>query len=204
MKRLRYVLLGVVLGLTAVGTARPAFGQQSGTLVFDLKEYTSNAKMPKNAQKELEHAGIHWGMLNNTLLIPMVNQKYVKAETPYLTRFGEQKTLEMKAGSYTITCIGYEIRSGSGNIDKVLAKNAFFNNDVVTFTVLPGKITTLEISPVYQAESKWVVLTKFTMFLPDLKVQVLEDGKLNGEEVVISQRTAKSVAWDDYHGPLKF
>ena len=204
MKRLRYILLAVGLGLTALGTARPAFGQQSGTLVFDLKNYTSNAKMPKNAQKELAHAGIHWGILDNAVLIPLVNQKYVKAETPYLTRFGEQKTLEMKAGRYTITCIGYEIRSGSADIDKVLAKNAFFNNDFVTFTVLPGKATTLEISPVYQAESKWVVLSKFTMFLPDLKVRVLEDGTPTGEEVVISQRTAKSVAWDDYHGPLKF
>jgi len=70
--------------------------------------------------------------------------------------------------------------------------------------VLPGKATTLEISPVYQAESKWVALSKFTMFLPDLKVRVLEDGIPIGEEMVISQRTAKSVAWDDYHGPLKF
>jgi hypothetical protein len=204
MKRLMYILLAVGLGLTALGTARPALGQQLGTLVFDLKNYTSNAKMPKNAQKELAHAGIHWGLLDDTVLIPLVNPKYVKAETPYLTRFGEQKALEMKAGRYTITCIGYEIRSRSADIDKVLAKNAFFNNDFVTFNVLPGKATTLEISPIYQAESKWVVLSKFTMFLPDLKVRVLEDGIPNGEEVVISQRTAKSIAWDDYHGPLKF
>ena len=204
MKRLRYVLFGMCLALTALGAARAAFGQQSGTLVFDLKNYTSDAKMSKKVEKQLEHAGIHWGMLDNNLLIPMVNQKYVKADTPYLTRFGEQKTLEMKAGHYTITCIGYEIRSASGDVDKVLAKNAFFNNDVLTFSVLSGKTTTLEISPVYQAESKWVLLSKFTMYLPDLKVRVLEDGTPNGEEVVISQRTAKSVAWDDYHGPLKF
>ena len=204
MKQLRIILLGVGLGLSVLGTTRPVIGQQSGTLVFDLKNYTTNAKMPKNTQKELAHAGLHWGMLDNTLLIPMVNQKYVKPETPYLTRLGEQKTLEMKAGRYTITCIGYEIRSGSADIDKVLSKNAFFNHDVLTFTVLPGKTTTLEISPVYQAESKWVLLSKFTMFLPDLKVRVLEDGTPNGEEVVISQRTVKSVAWDDYHGPLKF
>jgi hypothetical protein len=182
----------------------PLSARQPGTLVFDLKSYTSDAKMPKNIQKQLEHAGIHWGILGNTVLIPMVNQKYVKADTSYLTRFGELKTLEMKAGRYTITCIGYEIRSRSSDIDKVLAKNAFFNNDVVTFTVLPDKTTTLEISPVYQAESKWLVLSKFTMFLPDLRIRVLEDGTPNGEEVVISRRTAKSVAWDDYHGPLKF
>jgi hypothetical protein len=190
--------------LTVPGAARVAFGQQTGTLVFDLKSYTSDAKMAKKVVKQLEHAGIHWGMLDNTVLIPFVNEKFVKADTPYLTRFGEQKSLELKAGRYTITCIGYENRSSSGDIDKVLSKNAFFNNDVMTFTVLSGKTTTLEISPVYQAESKWILLSKFTMFLPDLKVRVLEDGTPNGEAVVITQRTAKSVAWDDYHGPLKF
>jgi hypothetical protein len=198
------MLLGAGLGLAAVGLATPALGQQNGTLVVDLKAYTSNAKMPKNVQKELVHAGIHWGLVDNALVIPMVNQKFVKAETPYLTRFGEQKSLELKAGRYTITCIGYEVRSRSGDIDKVLSQNAFFNNDIMTFTVLPGKMTTLEISPVYEAESKWVMLSKFTMFLPDLKVRVVEHGTPKGEDVVISQRTAKSVAWDDYHGPLKF
>ncbi len=204
MNRLRTIVFGVELGLAAVGLAATALGQQNGTLVVDLKAYTSNAKIPKNTQKELEHAGIHWGLLDNALVIPMVNQKYVKAETPYLTRFGEQKSLEVKAGRYTISCIGYEIRSSSRDIDKVLSKNAFFNDDVMTFTVQPGKTTTLEISPVYEAESKWVMPSKFTMYMPDLKVQVVEDGTPKGDDVVISQRTDKSVAWDDYHGPLKF
>ena len=204
MKRLRYVLLGVCLVLTALDAAQSVFGQQSGTLVFDLKNYTSDAKIPKGTRKSLEHAGIRWGMLDNSMLISLVNEKYVKVELPYLTRLGEQKTLEMKAGHYAIDCIGYEISSISRDIDKVLAKNAFFNNEVVTFTVLPGKTTTLEIFPTYVEESKSRFLTKLTMFLPDLKVRVLEDGTPKGEDVVISRRTAKSVAWDDYHGPLKF
>jgi hypothetical protein len=42
------------------------------------------------------------------------------------------------------------------------------------------------------------------MLVPDLHVRVLEDGTPKGEDVVITHRTAKSVAWDDYHGPLKF
>lgn len=99
-------------------------------------------------------------------------------------------------------------RHGSGGVGQLphipAAIIAFFNNDVARFKVSAGKITTLEISLVYQAESKWSILSKFTMFLPDLKVRVLEDGTPTGEELVISQRTAKSVAWGDYHGPLKF
>lgn len=56
MKRLSYILLGVFLGLTSLGAAQSVFGQQSGTLVLDLKNYTSDAKIPKNSQKRLEHA----------------------------------------------------------------------------------------------------------------------------------------------------
>lgn len=204
MKRLKFIFLVVFLGLIAFGAARPVLGQQSGTLVFDLKNYTSDAKIPKKNQKALEHAGLRWGMLDNSVLISFVNEKYVKADLPYLTRFGEQKTLEMKAGHYTITCIGFEFDSASLDVDKALAKSAFFNNDVLTFTVLPGKTTILEISPIYKAESQWRVLTMLTMFIPDLKVRVLEDGTPKGEDVVINRRTAKSVAWNDYHGPLKF
>jgi hypothetical protein len=204
MRRSRYIFFGVCLGLMVLGLGRPMFGQESGTLMFDLKAYTSEAKIPKESQKQLEHAGIHWAVLDKTVLIPLLNEKYVKAEFPYLTRFGEQKTLELKAGQYTITCIGYEIESISRDIDKVLAKNAFLNIDVVTFTVLPGKTTTLEIFPTYLEESKSRFLAKLTMFLPELKVRVLEDGMPKGEDLVISRRTDKSVAWNDYHGPLKF
>jgi hypothetical protein len=192
------------LGPTVLGAAQPLFGQQSGTLVFDLKNYTSDAKLPKRNQKQLEHAGFRWGMLDSTVLIPTVNEKLVKADLPYFTRFGEQKKLEMKPGQYTITCIGFEFASASSDLEKTLTKSAFFNNDVVTFTVLPGKTTTLEISPMYVAESQWRILTKLTMFIPDLEVRVLEDGTPKGENVVINRRTPKSVGWDDYHGPLKF
>jgi hypothetical protein len=204
VKQLRYLLIGICLGLTAFGGAQSIPGQQSGTLVFDLKNYTSDAKMPKNAVKALQHAGFRWGVLDKNLLIPMANEKFVKADIPYFTHFGEQKTLALESGQYTITCIGFEFSSTSSDPDKFLSKAGFFNNDVITFTVLPGKTTTLEISPVYEAESQWRVLAKLTLLVPDLKVRVLEDGTPKGEDVVISRRTAKSVAWDDYHGPLKF
>jgi hypothetical protein len=134
----------------ALGLMQPAFGQESGTLVFDLKNYTSEAKLPKRSQKSLEHAGIRWGLLDHSLLIPLVSERDVKADTPYLTRFGEQKTLDIKAGQYTITCIGWEFDSISRDQDKNLAKDAFFNTDVVTFDVQPGKTTTLQIVPTYR------------------------------------------------------
>ncbi len=204
MNRTSSLLLGVCVCLAFFGSERRAAGQQTGTLVFDLKNYTSDAKIPKRNQKMLEHAGLRWGLLDSGVLISFINEGFVKADMPYLTRYGEQKTLEMKPGHYAITCIGYEFNSTAQDPDKHLAKTAFFNNEVVPFTVSPGKATTLEIVPVYEAESQWRVLTKVTVFLPDLKVRVLEDGKPTGAEVVINRRTDKSVAWDDYRGPLKF
>jgi len=204
MRAIAYLLSVMCLGWTAAGAAPLAPAQQTGKLVLDLKSYTSGAKIPKRTQQQLEHAGIRWGMVDGTLLIPLVNEKYVKADLPYLTRFGEQRELELKPGEYTITCIGYEFSSTSRDIDKVLSKSAFFNIDDVRFTILPGKTTTLEISPFYEAESQHRLWVKLTMFMPNLRVHVLEDGTPKSEDVVITKRTDKSVSWDDYRGPLKF
>ena len=205
MKLSKYIFFGLCLGLAGLGSARPVFGQQTGTLVLDVKNYASDAKLPKKVQKVMEHGGIGWGTLADSVLISMVRENFVKADLQYFTRYGEQKTLEMKAGQHTIACIGYEfVSTWSLDVDKNLAKSAFINSDIVTFNVLPGKTTTLEISPVIVAKSVWVRLSNVTMFSPELTVRVLEDGTLKGDEAVITRRTGKSVAWDDYHGPLKF
>jgi hypothetical protein len=204
MKRITFILFLGILGFAAACSAQADAGQQPGTLLFDLKSYTADMKLSKNSQKQLEHAGIQWAVLGNTLLISLVNQKYVNVDTLYLTRFGEQKKLELKPGEYTITCIAHEFTSTSTNADKFLSKNAFFNNDVLKFTVLPGKTTTLEISPSFVSESAWFRLSKLTMYIPLLKARVLEGGAQQNEAVEINRRTNKSVAWDNYKGPLKF
>jgi len=204
MKRIASTILWTCLGLAVPGAAQPVVAQESGTLVFDLKNYTADTKIPERNQKVLEHGGVQWGIVGDTVVITLVGRNFVKADIPYLARFGEQKTLQMKPGQYKITCIGLTFGSTSRDVDKSLSKSAFFNNDVLTFAVLPGKTTTLEVLPVYEAESHWRGLTKIKMYIPDLKVRVLEDGTQKGEEVEINKRTVKSIAWDDYHGPLKF
>ena len=110
----------------------------------------------------------------------------------------------MMPGDYTITCIAHELNSDSTSVEKFLSKNAFFNIDVLKFTILPGKTTTIEVSPAYKPQSTWFRLSKVTMYIPEVTVQVLVDGVPTGEPVVINRRTDKSVAWDDYKGPLKF
>jgi len=204
MNRWGYILLGVCAALTVVGDARSLLAQESGTVVVDVKNYTSAVKIPKNTQKRFQHAGIQWGMLDNAVIFTFVGQNFVKARISNFTRFGEQQTLDLKPGQYTITCIGYEWGSTSKDPDKNLSKSGFFNNDVVTFTVLPGKKTTLEVSPIYVTEAQWFLWAKMNLYIPDLKVRMVVDGTPTGDAVVISKRTDKSVAWDNYHGPLKF
>jgi hypothetical protein len=110
----------------------------------------------------------------------------------------------MAPGDYTITCIGFDFNSTSANVDKSLSKNAFFNIDVLKFTILSDRTTTIEVTSDFKPQSAWFRLSKVTMYNPEVKVRVLQDGAQTGDAVVIDARTDKSVAWDDYKGPFKF
>jgi hypothetical protein len=174
-----------------------------GTLVFDVKSLESDVKIKKNVRKQLEHAGLRWGISDNVLVIPLISQTFVKSELPHLTRYGEKKVIDLEAGQYRITCIGYVHSSNSRDVETVLSKSAFFNEAVMTFTVAAGKTTTLEIRPVLQKQTQSSFLVKIKMFMPDLWTKVIEDG-VETEETVINQRMTTSISWDDYSGPLKF
>lgn len=173
--------------------------QSKGTLLFDLKSYVSEVKLKEKVQKDLEHAGIEWGVTGDILVISFVNKKYVNTETPYMTRYGDKKTIELSPGQYKITCIGFIPEGSSMNVQKVLSKSAFFNDGILSFKVASGKTTTVEILPVFQKHSTLLV----KMFLPELRTKVIEDGAVQGE-AVINDRTSKSIPWDEYSGPLKF
>ena len=183
----------------------PVFAEapSTGTLVFDVKALESDVKIKKNIKKQLEHAGIKWGIDDNVLVVPLVHEKFVNAELSYLTRYGERKAIDLEAGQYHVTCIGYVHGSNSRDVEQVLSKSAFFNEEVVTFSVEPGNITILEIRPVLQKQTKSSFLLKTKIYVPDLWTKVIEDG-VETEEIIINQRVAISISWDDYSGSLKF
>ena len=194
----------IFMGLLFLAMTRALPGQDNGTLFVKINPYTSDVKLPKAVEKQLEHAFFQWGMADHTLLIPLVNEKFVKVDTLNLTRFGEQKAVAMPPGNYTITCIAHEFNSNSTSVEKYLSKNAYFNIDVLKFRILPDKTTTIDISPNYKPQTVWFRLSKETMYLPETTVRVFESGVQVGDATVINARTEKSVAWDDYKGPLKF
>jgi len=197
MKLLQF---GITLIILAVFIAPiPAESAPTGTLVVDVQEYTSQVKIKKKVAKQLKHGGVVWGLSDHLLIVSLVNKQYVKPKLSNMTRYGEQNELGLEAGEYKITCIGFLHKKTSGDVDKVLSKSAFFNEEVMTFTILPDKTTTLEIVPVIKKQKAFLT----NMFAPEYTVRVIEDG-IEKAEAIISQRTGLSVAWDDYSGPLKF
>lgn len=181
----------------------PVAQASKGILVVDVKPYESDVEMNKNVKKQVEHGGLDWGLVDRNVVFTMVNKKFVRAELPYLTRYGEAKQLEVEPGTYTITCIGFVLASTSKDVEKVLSASAFFNENIVTFAVLPEQKTTLEVLPIFQKQTKRGFWQSFQTFSPDLQVRVVEQG-IDKSVATVNQKTSSSIPWDVYSGPLKF
>lgn len=194
---MRMLIRTVALAAAAALWTLPAQAA-TGTLVFDVKPFTSKVKLKEKIENRLKTGGIEWGAADGQLVVTTVNKRFIRFDLPHMTRYGESKTLELAPGTYTIHCAAF-IPEGGLSVEKALAKGAFFNLDQMTFEIAEGKTTTLEVHPVIESESTF--LLKF--FMPELQVKLVEDGAVK-QEVVINNRVESSIAWNDYSGPLKF
>jgi hypothetical protein len=194
-KGLRVCVVALITGLWS-----PALWAQEtrGTLVFDVKPFTSEVKLKEKIENQLKTGGIEWGVTEGQLVVSLVNKRFIKFELPNLTRYGERKSLELEPGTYRLTCVGF-IPEGGLSVEKALKKGAYFNLDIQTFDVVAGKTTTIDVHPTIQKKSTFFV--KF--FTPELLVRVIEEGSVKTERV-INERTDASIAWEDYNGLLKF
>jgi hypothetical protein len=175
-----------------------ALGQAMGTLVFDAQPFTSEIDLKPKIESQLKSGGLEWGVQGQQLIVTLVAKRFINADLPNLTRYGERKEIQLPAGKYSLTCVGL-IPEGGLSVDKVLSKGAYFNADVLSFTIEPGQTTVLEVSSVIRKENTF--LLKF--FIPEVSVNVVANGVAFGA-VPINLRGDLSVAWDDYSGPLKF
>lgn len=203
-------MLGSIALLLAVGLVPAALAQEqtapevpaiatgTGTLVVDIKAFTSEKELPKKVDKQLKNGGLEWGVRDGLIVFTMVSKQFVDFPINHMTRYGQSESLTLPAGDYRITGIGLEMTAGF-SVQKILDRGAFVNEDVIAFRIEPGKTTTLSINPVIKRDNAFVV----DYWMPTLMASVTSDsGPV--EEKALNVRGERSIAWPNYGGPLKF
>ncbi len=195
MQKRKWLALASVIGLIS-GAAIAS--EPAGMLVVDVLDYESNVKLKKNIRRQLDNGFLRWTVVDDELVIPLVDERFVEPEFPHATRWGERDELSLPAGDYRLTCIGYEQKELSRDPQEVLAEGAYFNLDIMTFAVRPEQTTRVEILPRFRKTGGFLL----KVFVPHLHVKIYEGEELVGEKVV-SVRSDESIRWDEYTGPLK-
>jgi hypothetical protein len=193
----RRLLVAALVALS--GFCHVALGGEAparGTLVFDVKPFTSEIELKPKIEAQLKSGGLEWGVGNGKLVIAIMNKRFLKFDVAYFTRYGEAKTVELDPGIYHVDCAGF-IPEGGFSVEKALSKGGYFNLDKMTFEIKAGETTTLEVLPVIRKESAFFV--KF--FMPQVQIKVAGSPDAG---VVVNERSEQSIAYDDYHGELKF
>jgi hypothetical protein len=193
-----FILKSLVLLSLTVCTFAVA-QQATGKVLVDILPFTSEIELKKKVKTELESGGLEWGVKDGLMVFTMVNKRFISFDFPQFTRYGTQASLDIPAGEYAITGIGF-VPKPSFSVDKALAKGAYFNERVMAFTVEEGKTVTVKVRPVIRKNSIFFV----KLFQPELIVSIKPDGGEFGPEISIFAETDATVAWPDYNGPLKF
>lgn len=198
-------LLALALGLPAAAqdtAAAPAAAEApaatTGTLVMQVKPFTSEVELKKKVLAQLESGGLEWGIEGDLLVVTMVNKRFVDFDLNHMTRYGTEETLTLPAGDYRITGIGLEMVTAFSP-QKILDKGAFLNEDVMGFRIEAGKTTTIAINPIIRRDMTFLI----KWYMPALMTRIVTEAG-EGEEVAINLRGENSVPWRDYNGPLKF
>ncbi len=192
------LVAGLWGGARAQDAAVVAPASATGTLKMEVKAFTSEKELPKKVDKQLRSGGLEWGIRDNQIVFTMVNKQFIDFPINHMTRYGQSESLELPAGDYKVTGIGMEMTPGF-NVQKILDRGAFVNQDVLTFRIEPGKTTTLSINPVIKKDNAFVV----DFWMPTLLASI-NDGAVSSEEKALNARGDTSVAWPNYTGPLKF
>lgn len=171
---------------------------ETGTLVVDIKPFTSEKELPKKVARRLQSGALEWGIRDRQLVFTLVNKQFIDFPISHMTRYGQQETLSLPAGEYKVTGIGLEMTT-SFSVEKVLERGAFVNEDVLVFRIEPGKATTLSINPIIRRDATFAV----NFWMPTLMTRAVTETE-DMPESALNTRGPSSIAWPDYTGPLKF
>jgi hypothetical protein len=172
--------------------------EQNGTLIVEIKPFSSEKELPKKVVKQLKSGMLEWGQRDRQLVFTLVNRRFLDFPVNHTTRYGSSEQLSLPAGEYKVTGVGIEMSTGF-SVDKILERGAFFNDDILTFRIEPGKTTTLTINPVIKIDRTFAV----NFWMPSMMTSV-NDGTTVTPEVALNDRNDKSIPWPQYTGPLKF
>jgi hypothetical protein len=190
---------GACVAMTAwAQTPTAAAPAETGTLVVDVKPFTSEQELPKKVNEQLKSGALEWGVRDGQVVFSMVSKQFIDFPLSHMTRYGQQESLSLPAGEYKVTGIGLEMHT-SFSVKKVLERGAFVNEDAVVFRIEPGKTTTLSINPVIRKDA----IFGSTFYVPTLMASTRGEGDATAE-VALNTRGATSIAWPAYNGPLKF
>lgn len=209
-KPLRLVLLSLSMALAghalaqapeqpAPAAAPPPAASETGTLVVDVKPFTSEKNLPKKVVKQLQSGMLEWGVQDRQLVFTMVNRRFINFPIDKTTRFGERTELPLPAGEYRITGIGLEF-STAFSPEALLNKGAYINQDIVVFRIEPGKTTTLSILPQIMIDRTFAV----NFWVPSIMTSVVDEAGTATTPVALNDRYETSITWPNYNGPLKF
>jgi hypothetical protein len=176
----------------------PVAANGTGTLLVDVLPFSSEVELKKKVRSQLEGGGVDWGLDGQRLVFTQVNKQFVNFNMGYYTRFGKQQSVTLPAGEYRLTGIGLNMGFGF-DVQKLLAKGAYVNEDVIRFVVEPGKTTKLTVNPVVRADNAGIV--KF--FVPQLLISVSTDASATAP-LSVTGRMPTSINWGEYQGDLKF
>ncbi len=177
----------------------PAAQPAQSTLIVDVLPFRSEQKLPKKADKQLRSGAIEWGMRGNEIVFTLVNRRFIDFPVDKMTRYGTSETFTLPAGTYRITGVGIEMTTGF-DVQKILDRGAYVNENVVSFEMQPGKTTHLTIDPIIKKDATFAI----NFWVPDLMTSISEDGGTPTEPVALNARFENSIAWPNYSGPLKF
>lgn len=192
-------MIAALSGLVLAVCGNAAMAQQAmGKIVLEIKPFSTEVTLKKKVEATLRTGGLEWGAKDGQVVATMVNKRFINFEMPNFTRFDSKTEIDVPAGDYAITGIGF-VPSTSFSPEKALAKGAFFNERVMTFKVEPGKTSTITMRPVIQKNATFLL----NFFQPALLTTVSSEG-VESAEVSIVAKNEKSIAWPAYTGPLKF
>ena len=190
---------GMVVSVSAQEQAPPPSETgETGTLVVEIKPFTSEQELPAKAVEQLKSGGLEWGVRDGKVVFTMVGKQFIDFPINHMTRYGQQESLPLPAGEYRVTGIGLEMHT-SFSVKKVLERGAFFNEDAVVFRIEPGKTTTVSINPVIRKDA----IFGSTFYVPTLMASVRDDA---GETPAVALNVRGPVYCGQAieAGPLKF